>query len=43
LGSLPSEGKGHTFESCRVRQIFFILQGDMRAWTKTPVVPRSRK
>src|SRR5437660_371959 len=20
---LPSEGKGHTFESCRVRQIFF--------------------
>ena len=22
---LPSEGKGHTFESCRVRQIFAYL------------------
>jgi len=28
---LPSEGKGHTFESCRVRQFFFILQRDIRA------------
>jgi hypothetical protein len=22
---LPSEGKGHTFESCRVRHFFFIF------------------
>ncbi len=27
---LPSEGKGHTFESCRVRQFFLTLQRDMR-------------
>ena len=38
---LPSEGKGHTFESCRVRQIFFILQRDIRARTETPNLPRS--
>jgi hypothetical protein len=25
---LPSEGKGHTFESCRVRQFLFMSQGD---------------
>ncbi len=30
---LPSEGKGHTFESCRVRQIFLIFQRSMRART----------
>jgi hypothetical protein len=31
---LPSEGKGHTFESCRVRQFLFILQLYMRAQMK---------
>jgi hypothetical protein len=25
--ALPSEGKGHTFESCRVRQLFQSLNG----------------
>jgi hypothetical protein len=39
---LPSEGKGHAFESCRVRQ-FFLLQRDMRAGTKTPTVPHSNE
>jgi hypothetical protein len=29
--ALPSEGKGHTFESCRVRQLFYVLQRDMHA------------
>ena len=38
---LPSEGKGHTFESCRVRQFFLILQRDMRARTETRNLPRS--
>jgi hypothetical protein len=38
---LPSEGKGHTFESCRVRQFFLILQRDMSARTETPTLPRS--
>ena len=32
-GPLPSEGKGHTFESCRVRQIFLIFQRGMCART----------
>jgi hypothetical protein len=32
---LPSEGKGHTFESCRARQFFLILQHDMRARAET--------
>ena len=39
-GRLPSEGKGHTFESCRVRQFFLILQRDMSARTETPTLPR---
>ena len=38
---LPSEGKGHTFESCRVRQFFFILQRDIRAESKTAALPHS--
>jgi len=38
---LLSEGKGHTFESCRVRQFFLILQRDMRTRTETPTLPRS--
>ena len=33
---LPSEGKGHTSESCRARQFFLILQRDIRARTETP-------
>src|SRR5258708_7745322 len=42
MGSLYcSEGKGHTFESCRVRQFFLILQRDMSARTETPTLPRS--
>jgi hypothetical protein len=40
---LPSEGKGHTFESCRVRQFFLILQRDMLAWTETPALRHSSK
>src|SRR5882762_5066970 len=32
---LPSEGKGHTFESCRVRQLFFVLQRDMQTQPAT--------
>jgi hypothetical protein len=28
--ALPSEGKGHTFESCRVRQFFFIYNAICR-------------
>jgi hypothetical protein len=28
--ALPSEGKGHTFESCRVRHFLFVLQLDTR-------------
>jgi hypothetical protein len=32
--ALRSEGKGHTFESCRVRRFFLILQWDMRARTE---------
>src|ERR1700738_2868610 len=27
---LPSEGKGHTFESCRVRQFFFVYNAICR-------------
>jgi hypothetical protein len=38
---LPSEGKGHTFESCRVRQIFFTLQRDLRALTGTLALSHS--
>jgi len=38
---LPSEGKGHTFESCRVRHFFFILQRCMRAPEKTPALAHS--
>ena len=41
LGPLPSEGKGHTFESCRVRQFFFILQRCMGAPIKTPAPAHS--
>src|SRR5882724_2204978 len=40
-GPLPSEGKGHTFESCRVRQFFFILQRDIRAESKTAALAHS--
>jgi hypothetical protein len=40
---LPSEGEGHTFESCRVRQFFLTLQRDMRAQTETPDLPRSNE
>jgi hypothetical protein len=40
--ALPSEGKGHTFESCRVRQSFLCLQRDMRARTQIPVLPLVR-
>ena len=29
--ALPSEGKGHTFESCRVRQLTFSIFGGYRA------------
>src|SRR5258707_15360941 len=28
--ALPSEGKGHTFESCRVRQFFFLYNAVCR-------------
>ena len=38
---LPSEGKGHTFESCRVRQFLLTLQRDMRVLTKTPTLSHS--
>ena len=31
--ALPSEGKGHTFESCRVRQFSLFLQRDIYAGT----------
>jgi hypothetical protein len=37
--ALPSEGRGHTFKSCRVRH--FILQRDMRARTETPALRHS--
>jgi hypothetical protein len=40
---LPSEGKGHTFESCRVRQFFFILQRYMPAQLQTSVLLHSRE
>ena len=33
--ALPSEGKGHTFESCRVRQLLFVLQRDMQTQRET--------
>jgi hypothetical protein len=39
--ALPSEGKGHTFESCRVRHFFFTLQRDMRALTETLALSHS--
>lgn len=32
---LPSEGKHHTFEPCRVRHFFVILQRHARAETVT--------
>jgi len=38
---LPSEGKGHTFESCRVRKFFFILQRDIGARTETRALSHS--
>jgi hypothetical protein len=41
--ALPSEGKGHTFESCRVRQLFFVLQRDMQTQPATSVLVHSRK
>jgi hypothetical protein len=40
---LPSEGKGHTFESCRVRQLFFVLQRDMQTQPETSVLIHSRE
>jgi hypothetical protein len=43
LGRLASEGKGHTFESCRVRQLFFILQRHMQTQPETSVVVHSRE
>ena len=42
-GPLPSEGKGHTFESCRVRQFLFIFQRDTRVQTKNRIVSCSSK
>jgi hypothetical protein len=36
----PSEGKGQTFESCRVRQIFLCLQCDTQTQPETPVLLR---
>jgi len=36
--TLPSEGKGHTFESCRVRQFLFIFQRDTRVQTKNRIL-----
>jgi hypothetical protein len=42
MGTLScSEGKGHTFESCRVRQFSLFLQRDMYARTKAPALPHS--
>jgi hypothetical protein len=38
---LPSEGKGHTFESCWVRHFFFIFQRDIHSRTETPAPPHS--
>jgi hypothetical protein len=38
--ALPSEGKGHTFESCRVRQFIFMVRRAMRARTETPSLCR---
>jgi hypothetical protein len=38
-----SEGKGHTFESCRVRQFFFILQRDMRDPTRLQRIRASQQ
>ena len=40
---LPFEGKGHTFESCRVRQIFLVLLRDMRARTAAAMPCHSRE
>jgi hypothetical protein len=40
---LPSEGKGHTFESCRVRQLFFVLQRDVQTQSEISVLVHSRK
>jgi hypothetical protein len=42
MGTLScSEGKGHTFESCRARQFSRFLQRDMCARTNTPALPPS--
>jgi hypothetical protein len=38
-----SEGKGHTFESCRVRQLPFIFQVDTAPRTETVGPPHLRK
>src|SRR6266481_868022 len=44
MGTLScSEGKGHTFESCRGRHFFLVLQRAMRARTKTPVLSHSNE
>jgi hypothetical protein len=39
--ALPSEGKGHTFESCRVRQFILFFQRDMRDRTEIPALRHS--
>ena len=36
--ALPSEGKGHAFESRRVRQFLFIFQRDTRVQTKNRIL-----
>jgi hypothetical protein len=38
--ALPSEGKGHTFESCRVRHFPLILPSDMRTRIEASALPR---
>ena len=36
--ALPSEGKGHAFESRRVRQFLFIFQRDTRVQIKNRIL-----
>src|SRR5690606_38727324 len=41
--ALPSEGKGHTFESCRVRHLFQGLSGPKRLSRNQSVTPVSQE
>jgi len=40
---LPSEGKGHTFESCQVHPFTFVLQRDIQTQPEASVQVHSRE